>query len=130
MLRLLLPALLLLAACAAEEGPPQPLTALEIRSRVFGRMMEATDPKGGRYFIRFQDGNTAEIIGDTREFVRWYAGTPQGLCLQPHDGPVHCAPLYQLGVAHFAWGDTRLTDFTVRRPEFFGHDQSGAFPER
>jgi hypothetical protein len=116
MLRSLALVLLLLAGCAAEEGPPQPLTSLGIRTQLFGHLMAATDNKGVHYLIRFERGGRAEINDETREFARWYADDRQGLCLQRYQAAPTCAPLYQLNVAHYRWGDTVFNDLTIRTP--------------
>jgi hypothetical protein len=131
--RALLLGALLLAGCTLDEGPPQPLTPLAIRSRLFGHMLEATPAGGARYLIRFARPNQAEIIGQSREFVRWYIDAARGLCLQRYQAEPACAPLYQLNVAHFRWGDTVLSDLTVRTPGFDrdrDRDGPGLFPER
>lgn len=125
--RLLLLAALLLAACAAEEGPPPALTGHQIRERLFGHMMEATAKDGSRYTIRFRRINVAEIIGATREFAQWSADSRSGLCLQRYGAPLQCAPLYQLNVAHYRWGDTVFADLTVRVPGL-GHGFDQPFP--
>jgi hypothetical protein len=123
-------ALLLLTACGSEQEASQPLTPLQIRSQLFEHMVEATDPQGGRYFIRFHRGNTAEIISNTSEFARWYPDVDKGLCLQLHDDPPRCAPLYQTNPSHYQWGGTMFSDLTVRSPDVY-QDRNGlhAFPE-
>jgi hypothetical protein len=127
MWRALAVAVLLLAGCA-DEGPPQALTSLDIRSRLFGHLMEARQDDQAPYLIRFARANRAEIYGETREFARWYADDPQGLCLQYYRAPPLCAPLYQLNVSHFRWGNTTLSDLTVRRPHFdFDQDRGRSF---
>jgi hypothetical protein len=125
MLRSLALAVLLLAGCV-EEGPPAPLTTLGIRTRLFGHLMEAREADAAPYFIRFGRGDRAVITGETREFARWYADTELGLCLQRHLTPPTCAPLYQLNVAHFRWGNTMLSDLTVRTPGL-DHDRDHPF---
>ena len=128
--RPLLLALLLLTACASEQEASQPLTPLQIRSQLFGHMVQVTDPQGGRYFIRFHRGNTAEIITDTSEFARWYPDVEKGLCLQLHDKPPRCAPLYQTNPSHYQWAGTMFSDLTVRAPDIY-QDRNGLrpFPE-
>jgi hypothetical protein len=120
-------AVLLLAGCA-DEGPPQPLTSLDIRSRVFGHLMEARQGDRAPYLIRFEHADRAEIYGETREFARWYADDRLGLCLQRYRAPPVCAPFYQLNVSHFRWGKTTLSDLTIRRPHLdFDHDRDRPF---
>lgn len=119
-------ALLLLTGCA-EEGPPQPLTSLDIRARVFGQLMEARPDGGAPYQIRFERGGRAEVYGETREFAHWYADDRRGLCLQPYRAPPACAPVYQLNVSHFRWGNTTLSALTIG-PQFdFDHDRNRSF---
>ncbi len=114
--RSLVLAALLLAGCALEEGPPPALTPLQIRERIFGHMMEATEKDGTSYTIRFERADVAEIFGKTREFARWYADVEHGFCLQRYGAAPVCAPFYELNVAHFRWGDTVFADLTVRTP--------------
>jgi hypothetical protein len=124
---LLLLAVLLVAACAEDEGPAPPLTSLQIRQRLFGHQMEATEKDGSTYLIRFERINVAEIIGKTRDFAHWYTDPQSGLCLQRYQEQLVCAPLYELNVAHYRWGDTVFADLTVRTPGL-GHDFDRPFP--
>ncbi|HWI28922.1 MAG TPA: hypothetical protein VN668_18240 [Stellaceae bacterium] len=126
--RLVLLAVLLLAGCAAEPQP-QPLTPLRIRERLAGRLMAATVPGGGQFFIRFGRSGRAEVIGQAREFARWSADDQRGLCLLRQGAPPECAPVYQLNVSHFRWGATALGDLGVPGPERpFDRDRFGPPP--
>lgn len=129
---LLILAGLLLAGCAAADEPPERLSALDIRASLSHRLIDATAPDGTHYFIRFSRPSTAEIIGTTSEFARWTVDPEHGLCLALHQEPPRCAPVYRLNVAHFRWGDTLLSDISIRRPGFdFDHDrfhQPSPFP--
>ena len=107
---------LLLAACAEDADFSQPLTALQIRDRLVGREMEATSSHGARYGIYFQHTNFAQLYDGTAEYARWYADDAKGLCMQQRDLPEYCAPVYQLNVAHFRWGDTIFGEIGVRIP--------------
>ena len=85
--------LLLLASCGVDEDFSQPLTALQVRSRIVGHSIRATDSSGASYGIYFRRTDFAEIYDDTVEYVRWYADDAHGLCLQLRDEPERCAPL-------------------------------------
>ena len=102
-----------LAACASEEELNAPLSPIMIRDDFYGHMMEAQAPDGTRTIYRFWRANTGQRIGETDEFIRWYADDT-GLCLQSHDATPVCAPVYQLNVAHFRWGDQIFSDLTIR----------------
>jgi hypothetical protein len=104
-----LAALLLLAACAPEDGIDQPLSALNIRARLAGHSVIVSD-NGGRFYLSFAPNGVARYEGETAEFVQWRAAEGDGLCLKWHDRPETCAPLYQLNVAHFRWGDMLFND--------------------
>ncbi len=118
MRRLLPGAALLLAACATEGGPSEPLTGVYLYEQFFGRTMEATTEAGTRYLFRFQRGGMAQRIGETSEYVRWYTDPNQGLCLEDYGAAPVCGPVYQLNVAHFRWRDITFSDLTIREPAF------------
>lgn len=110
-------ALLLLAGCANEDAN-EPLTGVYVFELFYGRTMEATAADGTRYLYRFERTSMAQRIGETSEYVRWYSDPEKGLCLQDYGKPPVCAPVYQLNVAHFRWGDTVFSDLTIRQPAF------------
>jgi hypothetical protein len=118
MRRLLPCAAVLLAACAAEEGPPEPLTGIYVYELFYGRTMEAATDSGQRYLFRFERAAMAQRIGETSEYVRWYTDPERGLCLQDYGSAMVCGPVYQLNVAHFRWRDTTFSDLTIREPAF------------
>jgi hypothetical protein len=118
MRRLLPCAALVLAACATEGGPTEPLTGVYLYEQFFGRTMEATTDGGVRYLFRFQRSGMAQRIGETSEYVRWYTDPKQGLCLEDYGAAPVCAPVYQLNVAHFRWRDITFSDLTIPEPAF------------
>jgi hypothetical protein len=105
-------ALLFLAACVADPTPIGPLSALDIRARLIERTIVATSDGGRTYFIRFERNGRALINDDTAVFGAWHVDE-RGLCLKAHEAAESCAPVYQLNVAHFRWGDTALGDLSV-----------------
>lgn len=116
--RIALVSWLLLAGCARPDEPAELLSPLMIRSFLVGHLMEVSAPDSDRYLIRFGHSDLAEIIGETADFARWYTDAALGLCIQRHDAPARCAPLFALNVAHYRWGDATLSDLTVRDRRF------------
>lgn len=114
--RLLLTLMLLLSACAGDTDFSQPLSALQIRNRLVGQDIEAASEHGARYGLYFERTNFAQMYDGTTEFVRWHAEDDKGLCMQQRDQPEFCAPVYQLTVARFRWGDTVLGIIGVKIP--------------
>lgn len=104
-----LTALFLLAACAADDDQDQPLTYWQFWTRLAGHTVEATDSNGQRYHVRLATTGVATITGGTAEFGQWHTDERNNLCLRKFEGPEVCAPLYQLNVAHYRWGETVLT---------------------
>jgi hypothetical protein len=62
--------LLLLASCGVDEDFSQPLTALQVRSRIVGHSIRATDSSGASYGIYFRRTDFAEIYGTNRNVAR------------------------------------------------------------
>jgi hypothetical protein len=111
---------LLLAACGTEEDPSQPLPPVYISEQLFGHTIEATTSGGAHYLLRFDRSDYAERIAETSEFVRWYTAADRGLCLEAYGAAPVCAPLYQINVQHFRWGDTLFSDLSIPDPGFGG----------
>lgn len=97
--------------CSSEEIDA-PLSALDLRSAISGHTFNADPASGPRYLIHFRRNGVAQLSSSSPEFARWYADDEQRLCLQRRDAPPLCAPVYQLNVARFRWGDTVLNNLT------------------
>jgi hypothetical protein len=115
--------LLALAACA-EHNPEQPLTPFQIRDRLVGHTISATDPQGKELTMRFRHSGIATVTGATSEFVHWSVDAAQGLCLRGFEGQNRCAPVYQTAPARFRWDDTTLSVLGTGAPRLRGQ----AFP--
>lgn len=97
---------LALGACA-EPDLSQPLTGIEIRQGLAGRMLVGTGPNGG-FTLRLDGNGIAVRYGANAEFGHWQADEQRGLCLAWSDAPPSCAPVYQLNAAHYRVGALEL----------------------
>ena len=109
---------LLLSACdtPAEEAAA-PLSSVDTWARLSGHTAEFNDGTDERYQVFFErNGFTQIVTPSSAEYGRWVVDDRSGLCLQRHGGPQICAPLYQLSVSHYRWGDTpfNLVDAGLR----------------
>jgi hypothetical protein len=103
---------LLLAACAAENEPEITLSSLQIRYYLGGHTLTGTE-NGRRFnFTLLRSGIGRYIDEETAEFAPWSTYEDQ-LCMRWRDRPETCAPLVQIGVAHFHWDGLGLTDLDL-----------------
>jgi hypothetical protein len=109
--RAIIAATLFLAGCSGEEANA-PLDPLDLRMAFAGHTFQVESPDKPRYLVHFRLNGVADIVSAEPEFARWHADSRQGLCLQKQEAAAVCAPVYQLNVAHFRWGDTVLSDLT------------------
>lgn len=109
---------LLLAACdTPATEPSEPLSSLNSWNRLSGHTAEFNDGTEGRYQVVFDhNGFTQIVTPSSAEYGRWVVDDQKGLCLQKNGGAETCAPLYQLGVSHYKWGETsfNLVDAGLR----------------
>ena len=99
----------LVAACTQAE-PDQPLSPLAARDVLVGRQILATENGAGSYqYLYLRPNGVALVNGQTAEFGRWRITEAGELCLQWHDGPERCSPVYQTGGFHYRSGATDLS---------------------
>lgn len=100
--------LLALAACA-ERNPAEPLTPFQIRERLVGHLVVATEPGGRQLTMRFGPNGVATVTDGSAEFVHWRVSAAEGLCLQGFEGRSRCASAYLVAPARLRWADVTFS---------------------
>ncbi len=102
---------LLLAACdTPAEETTGPLSSVDTWTRLSSHKAEFNDGTDQRYQVVFErNGFTQIVTPSSAEYGRWVVDDQKGLCLQKEGSPQTCAPLYQLNVSHYKWGETSFT---------------------
>lgn len=108
----------LLAACAREIGPEEPLSPYQVRRELSGHLLTGED-EGGRFFIQLQRGGVARYKGATAEFAQWSVGDDAGLCITWFSRPETCGPIFRINVSHYRWGKLVLNDLDTGEPGLF-----------
>jgi hypothetical protein len=99
---------LLLAACdTPAEETTTPVSSVDTWTRLSDHTAEFNDGTDQRYQVVFnRSGFTQIVTPSSAEYGRWVVDDQKGLCLQKDGSPQICAPLYQLSVSHYKWGET------------------------
>src|ERR1700690_4148505 len=99
---------LLLAACdTPADETATPVSPVETWARLSNHTAEFNDGTDDRYQVVFNGSGFTQIVTpNSAEYGRWVVDDQKGLCLQKDGGSQVCAPLYQLGVSHYKWGET------------------------
>jgi hypothetical protein len=85
----------------------RPLRRRPRRTRLSDHTAEFNDGTDQRYQVVFnRSGFTQIVTPSSAEYGRWVVDDQKGLCLQKDGSPQICAPLYQLSVSHYKWGET------------------------
>jgi len=104
--------LLSLAACTTENDPENTLSSLQIRHYLGGHTLTGIE-NGKRFnFTLTRSGIGRYVDEETQEFAPWSTYDDQ-LCMRWRERPETCAPLVQIGVAHFRWDGLSLTDLDI-----------------
>lgn len=107
--RLAAAALLLALAACAGHNPAEPLTPFQIRERLVGHLVVATETDGRQLTMRFGPNGVATVTDGSAEFVHWRVSAAEGLCLQGFEGQSRCAPAYLVAPARLRWTDVTFS---------------------
>lgn len=110
-LAVVLPMMLWLAGCAANE-PPVAVAPAFIRERLVERMAIMSGPNGETQLYFRRDG-LATATGKTAEFIRWRTDPERGLCLRWYGKPEICSPLIEVNNARYRWANRAINVLDV-----------------
>lgn len=102
-----------LTACVGSQSLEQPLSPLVLRSELVDRTIIGTE-NGQTSFINLAQNGVATLNGPSTELGRWQFDESGNLCLQWHDEPPRCAPVYAASGSHYRFGDMDLSVLSSR----------------
>ncbi|MBV9522129.1 MAG: hypothetical protein JO010_05020 [Alphaproteobacteria bacterium] len=96
----------ILASCAGDSDMSRPLPPLAVRERLIGRTVMGSDEEGRQFYLHFAPSGVALRNAQTAEYGWWAIDDAGRLCLRWHDGAPQCAPVYQVHIGRYRFGDT------------------------